>query len=104
VFWAGGKIAEEAAGRFALETGGKTIGMTARGVELNSLTRGMDYLTQAKPLWSQASKEFASGASGTVHVFQNARGVGLESIWREVEYPILKNNPNVQIIYHVVGY
>ena len=101
VFWAGGRAAEKAATEFAIANGGKTIGMTMRGAELNAATKGMDWMTQARPLWLQASEEFAAEASGAVHVFQSAKGISLQSIWREVEYPILMRN-GVNIIYHVV--
>jgi hypothetical protein len=48
------------------------------------------------------SGAYAKGANGTVHVFQNANtGIRLNSVWRTIEYPILKSN-NVNIIYHSV--
>ncbi len=102
VFWSGGKVAQEAAEQWARSTGSTTLEMTATGQELAQVTKGMDWLTEARPLWSAASRDFARGASGTVHVFHNARGVSLESVWRLVEYPELISNPNVRIIYHVV--
>jgi hypothetical protein len=41
--------------------------------------------------------------SNWVHVFQEAEGVSIRSIWAQTEYPALIRNPNVtSIIYHVV--
>ena len=58
---------------------------------------------QARPLWVAESRGLAASASGEVHVFQNAAGVRTNSIWTTVEYPTLKNNPNVTgTVYHVV--
>jgi hypothetical protein len=56
----------------------------------------------ARPIWQQGSADFAGGASGTVHVFQSAAGLRLESVWATIEYPILQKN-GVTIIYRVVG-
>lgn len=74
--------------------------MTPAGKSLEKLTKVMDW-SEAKPLWEAASREFAEGASGSVNVFQNgSRGVSLESVWRNIEYPVLKQNGN-NIIYNV---
>jgi RHS repeat-associated protein len=60
--------------------------------------------SEAFHLWGRLSAQYAKGARGTVHVFQNAsEGVSLNSIWRLYEYPALMNNPNVtKIIYHTI--
>ena len=100
VFWSGGAEARLAAESFAKANGATTLEMTEAGQRLQQITKGMDW-ADAKPLWEAASRDFAQGASGPVHVFQNGnRGVSLESIWRNVEYPILKQNGN-GIIYNV---
>lgn len=70
-----------------------------RAVEV--ATRSLEWVA-ARPIWQQASADFAGGASGTVHVFQSAAGLRLESVWATIEYPILQKN-GVTIIYRVVG-
>jgi hypothetical protein len=101
VFWSGGRIAEGAAQNFANANNGIILGDTSAGQTLAETTQGIPW-AQAKPQWVQLSQNFASTASGDVHVFQSARGLYLESIWRD-EYQVLINNPNVnRIIYHVV--
>jgi hypothetical protein len=100
VFWSGGDEARLAAEAFAKQSGGVTLEMTAAGQRLQQATKGMDW-ADAKPLWETASADFARGATGTVNVFQNGtRGVSLESVWRGVEYPLLKQQGN-GIIYNV---
>jgi hypothetical protein len=62
-----------------------------------------DWTTEALPKWKEASRAFAEAAEGEVHVFHNAATVRLESIWREVEYPVLRTNSKVtKIIYHIL--
>jgi hypothetical protein len=103
VFWSGGDAAKSAATDWAIANGGETIGMTARGRALEVLTRGMDW-SKARPLWDAGSKDFAEGAVGDVHVFQNASGVGVTSIRATTKYQALLDNPNVtNIIYRIVG-
>jgi hypothetical protein len=100
VFWSGGDEARLAAEAFAGKSGGVTLEMTAAGQRLQQITKGMDW-ADAKPLWEAASANFARGATGTVNVFQHGtRGVSLESVWRGVEYPLLKQQGN-GIIYNV---
>jgi hypothetical protein len=53
-----------------------------------------------KPLWDAASKRFAQGAENAVNVFHSmSRGVRVQSVWRQVEYPELVKR-GVDIIYH----
>ncbi len=100
VFWSGGDEARSAAEAFAKANGSTTLEMTSAGQELQKLTQGMDWV-DAKPLWEAASRDFAEGAQGAVHVFHNgSRGVSLESVWRNIEYPVLRENGN-DIIYNV---
>lgn len=100
VFWSGSAEARQAAAGWATSHGGQTLEMTARGRELAA--SNLEW-TAAKPLWEAASREFASGASGDVHVFQAAEGVRLDSMWAKIEFPILRQNPAVNLIYHVIG-
>jgi RHS repeat-associated protein len=101
VFWSGKQLASDAAQNFAKANGKITLEMTFKGRMLTKLTDLTSYKLTA-PLWRNASASFAKGASGTVHVFHNGTlGVGVNSIWRTVEYPILNKN-NVNIIYHTV--
>ena len=77
--------------------------MTETGQNLTKITQGMIWVTESRPLWANASTDFASGVSGEINVFHSSNGVKLDSIWREFEYPTLQNNPNVTgINYHVV--
>jgi hypothetical protein len=106
VFWSGGDVAREAAEAFAKRTGGTTLELANPGLQGISdamLAQGKDWATVVRPtVWEPASKSFAEGASGVVNVFQNAEGVSLRSVWRQLEYPVLKNNPGVTIRYHIV--
>ena len=104
VFWSGGDAARDAAAAWAKANGATTLEMTQTGQELDQTTKGLDWLTQGRPAWADASRNFAQGAAGDVHVFQSgSRGVSLQSIWRDTEYPTLMQNNNVNnIIYHVI--
>lgn len=65
------------------------------GKNLTNLTKNMSW-SEAGPMWQRMSATFAKVAKGTVHVFHNAQGINLNSVWRTIEYPILNN-----IIYHI---
>ena len=98
VFWSGGEDAMNAATNYAKGNGLTTLEMTRAGRNLTNLTQGMPW-EKAAPMWQRLSATYAKGATGPVHVFQNAStGVRLNSVWRTIEYPILKGkNP---IIFH----
>ncbi len=100
VFWSGkSAVAGKAAENFAKANGMKTLEMTWQGKTLTKLTNITSYKFTA-PLWNRASASFAKGAKNPVHVFHNASsGVRLNSVWRRIEYPILKSKNN-NIIYH----
>jgi hypothetical protein len=103
VFWSGGNPARLAAEAWAKANNATTLEMTKAGQRLTEMTKGLDFLTQARPLWDAASARFAQGAAGEVHVFHNAMGVSLQSVWARVEYLALTVNQNVtNIVYHVV--
>jgi hypothetical protein len=76
--------------------GGKTLEkiLDERGTRLPSWNPNDPMTVQ---LWESASREYAAGASGTVHVV-----IGQElragSIWETVELPTLIANPNVKNI------
>jgi hypothetical protein len=101
VFWSGGRdIAGAAAMEFARAEGMQTLEMTFTGKILQGLTDLTSYKL-VKPLWDRASRSFAGGAEGVVHVFQNATdGVSLGSTWRRIEYELLKDKN--AIIFHDV--
>ena len=100
VFWSGGYDAMNTAMSFAKANGMTTLEMTRAGQNLTKLTQDMPW-EQVGPMWQRLSATYAKGASGSVHVFQNANtGVRLNSVWRTVEYPILNGKNN--IIYHNV--
>ena len=102
VFWSGGgnEAVEAAARKFATSNGMTTLEMTNAGKNLTNLTQGMSWAEKG-PMWQRLSTQFAKGAKGTVHVFQNAGGINVKSVWGTIEYPILKQN-GVNIIYHTV--
>lgn len=100
VFWSGDKTAELAARKWAKANNGITLEMTKEGKNLIKLTKNMDW-ADAKPLWENASKEFAQGANGSVQVFHYSEGVSVNSVWGKVEYNILKNN-GIEINYNIV--
>ncbi len=92
VFWSGGDIARTAAENYAKQTGGTTLEMTdaAKSLQRHMNKNKLTY-PQMSASWSRLSEDFARGAKGSVTVFHNAKGVRLKSIWRTVEYPILKD-------------
>jgi hypothetical protein len=81
---------------------GVDVGMTEPAMNLANETRELDWYLEARPRWQAASRGFALGASGDVHVFQSARGISLESIWRDEFYALLRNPSVNRIVYHVV--
>ena len=90
VFWSGGTAAMNEAADYAASRGLTTLEMTRAGKNLTKLTTGMPWEV-AGPMWKRLSTVYAKGAKGPVVVVQNATsGVSLESVWRTVEYPILK--------------
>lgn len=97
VSWSGGDLARNAAEAFAKANDDVTLEMTASGQMLTATTSLMPW-EPARPLWVGASRDFARGARAEISVFQNASGVRLSSIWREVEYKVLKTNPRVRRI------
>jgi len=104
VFWSGGDVAQEAAENWAKQNNGTTLEMYLKNVgnNLKEVTETMPW-KDAKPMWENVSKEFAKGASDVVHVFQKAEGVGVKSIWGNIEYPeLIKNQGVKEIIYHVI--
>lgn len=72
--------------------------MTTKGRIMNTISPHLPK-SISTPIWNSLSSNFAKGASGNINVFQNAAGVSLNSTWRLVEYPILKNQ---NIIYNLV--
>jgi hypothetical protein len=78
--------------------------MTAEGQSVDAATQGLDWFSQARPMWVNASESFANSASGDVVVFQGP-SVGLNSVWATTEYPALMANPSVtSITYMGVGW
>jgi len=101
VFWSGGSAAEDAARDFARANGGIVIGDTFAGRALSRSSGEVAWM-ELRPVWANLSREFARGAEGSVHVFQNSRGISLDSIWR-LEFDELARNPSVTSInYHMV--
>ena len=111
VFWSGRDPALEAARVFASNNSGRVVlEDTSKGIELTNITKNMDW-KDAKPLWDNASAEFAekavadfnSGKISQVDVFINdAYYSGSISVWESVEKPILVKN-NVPIVEHRIN-
>ncbi|HEY3373441.1 MAG TPA: hypothetical protein VGK02_00025, partial [Candidatus Aquicultor sp.] len=99
VFWSGAG-SREAAETFAKANGAKTLEMTLTGRTLDKITTPGNF-KYVKPLWDAASRRFANGATGAVDVFHSSKGVRLDSVWTNTEYPILSKQGNT-INYHVV--
>jgi hypothetical protein len=100
VFWSGGREAREAAENFVKVNGGETLEMTPQGKSLENWTKGMDWETEAEPLWRKTSADFAGGTTGTAHVFiyePNYRGA--DSVWESLEKSILEKK-RVNIVEH----
>ena len=96
VFWSGGDIAKGAAKQVANSFGGNTLEMT-------SLGRYLEQVEASYSAWQAASANFANvakSAGSTIYSIQNAEGVGLQSIWATVEYPLLQS---CDIIYGIVS-
>jgi hypothetical protein len=102
VFWSGGDLAKNAAAHYARANGGSTLEMTAAGqaMEQRIATVGWE---AARADTAAASRSWAQGAAGEVSVIQAARGVSMQSMWRNVEYPALMANPNVTSIRYFVA-
>jgi hypothetical protein len=103
VFWSGGDKMRETAEAWAKANNATTLEMTTAGQRLTTTTKGLDWLTEARPMWAQESSVFAKGAHGDVHVFQWNSPQSLENmtIWREFEFPVLKQQGN-NINYHLI--
>ncbi len=96
VFWSGGDVAKNAAKQVANEIGGKTLEMTRVGSYLEQINAQYS-------AWQAASSNFAnvaSNSSSAIYSIQNASGVGIQSIWATIEYPLLQGK---DIIYGVVS-
>jgi RHS repeat-associated protein len=107
VFWSSGgnPRVKKAAQKWARENGGTTLEMTGKGNLLERTTKGLDWI-EVGPAWDKASKHFAKRAAkqgGPVHVFvSKGSAPGPQSVWKRVEEPILRKDPNRQIIIHEV--
>lgn len=53
---------------------------------------------QAKEIWCLAARKFAEAASGEVNIFRTEVVEG--SVFEEIELPVLKSNPNVNLVMH----
>ena len=90
-----GKGSFQVATQTAKSEGGKLITDTFGGKALNVLTKPLPERV-ADPFWKWGSKHFAEGASGSVRAVLR-EPMRNNSTWRQVEYPILRNNPFVRL-------
>ena len=91
-----GKGALDLAKTAAQNEGGKIMAQTFGGKVLNLIPQRTPSFIK-DPIMNWGSKQFANGASGTVRAFIR-EPVRHYSTWRQVEYPILRNNPFVNLI------
>jgi hypothetical protein len=94
VFWSGGEKAKQAAEEYAKSIDAEILEMTPQGKALEQWTNGMDWDTQAKPLWEKTSQTFAGSApSKQKHALvfiDSSRYRGSDSVWEKFEKPILE--------------
>ncbi|QLG44898.1 hypothetical protein [Costertonia aggregata] len=76
----------------------KTLEMTTRGQIMNTLNPVLPR-SVSNPIWRRLSTNFAKGAKGEAHFFTTPAGPRPESIWLNLEKPILQQN-GVRIITH----
>ena len=84
VFWSGESV-KSAANELANNVGGKTLEMTRLGTYLNEINAPYG-------AWQAASSNFANIANNSscaIYSVQYAGGVGVQSIWATIEYPLL---------------
>ena len=96
VFWSGkteGQSVKQSAAAYAAANQGATLEDVARmrGIALPEFDASNPTSVQA---WANASREFASGASGSVRVILGEE-VSPQSFWSAVELPALKENPRI---------
>ncbi len=96
VFWSGIPKGPAAAAQWASQNGGVTLEqtLTANGIQLPPWDPGNPASVTA---WTQASQNFAAGASGNVRVLQG-NAVSVQSVWGQTEFNALTANPNVTSI------
>jgi hypothetical protein len=93
VFWSG-RGNRELAEFYASATGKSTLEMTHGGQYLDSLKLFDRYSNKQAILpWERLSERFAQGASGGVSAFADTSRPA--SVFNRIEYPILRENPNV---------
>jgi RHS repeat-associated protein len=96
VFWSGIPNGANSAAQWAAGNAGVTLEQTiaARGIQLPAWDANNAASVAA---WSQASQQFAAGASGDITVLQGD-ALRIKSVWGQTEYSALKANPNVTSI------
>jgi RHS repeat-associated protein len=102
VFWSGGGTAGKAfasATEHALLNGGTTLEMTTAGKTLTWLTEKTSYKMTGR-LWNLASKQFAKGAAGDIHMFMDLSRVREGATWFKYELPTLESK-GLNIITHI---
>lgn len=103
VFWSGGGTAGKAfasATEHALLNGGTTLERTTTGKVLTWVTTKTGENAMTGRLWSFASRQFAKGAAGDVHMFMDLNKVNPYGFWFKQELPILTSK-GLDIITHI---
>lgn len=102
IFWSGGGVtgkAFAAATEHAILSGGTTLERTTAGKVLTWMTEKSSYKMTGR-LWNFASRQFAKGAAGDVHMFMDLSKVRDGAIWFTTEAPILESK-GLNIITHL---
>lgn len=102
VFWSGGGVGGKAfasATEHALLSGSTTLEMTTAGKLIIKFTGDSKNFMTGK-IWEYASRQFAKGAVGDVHMFMDLNKVNPNSFWFKQELPILTSK-GLDIITHI---
>ena len=90
VFWSG-TGSKDAAEKYAQEIGGQTLEMSSIGKKAAEAAKKAANDDESLKIWENASRQFAEGANGPVHIFENgATGTRLSTVLRRIEIPVLQ--------------
>ncbi|MFI0347928.1 MAG: hypothetical protein ACH346_04025, partial [Chthoniobacterales bacterium] len=106
VFWTGYVDGNQTlAMLFSENNNKKTLEMTTGGRFLDDLNlygrESTISIRLADDLFDLASERFARGARGKINAFLPNAEPRAHSVFKRIEEPILKNNPNIQLTWHI---
>lgn len=102
-FYTGYDVNYPRASAWAIDNNGFVIDKTSGGQWLEGQTYGSQAQLsrqQVDLLWEEASVRYAAGASGDVHIFNSGVANDPTKVLYRVELPVLRRNPNVNLIWH----